>query len=125
MVLFIIICLCLGGIIYAALRSNRRRQRLAEWMDVTTEAAPSTGMDDEVKDIYIAGLQHHCSEWDIGPFMGVVFNEKSNPADRKAMAILNTNKSTIVGYVPAKILDDYREWCKGQKRLRWIPLLGW
>ena len=114
---YCIVGICMACIIYgSARRHKRRRQLLADWMDVTTEASPSTGMDDEVNDIYIAGLHHHCTEWDIGPFIGVVFNEKSNPADRDAMAILDTNKRKIVGYVPAKILDDYRDWCKGKKR---------
>lgn len=114
---YCVVGICVACIIYGSYRRHkRRRQLLADWMNVTTEASPSTDMDDEVFDMCIAGLMHHCTEWNIGPFIGVVFNEKSNPVDRKAMAIYDTRRNRIIGYVPAAILDEYRHWCKRENR---------
>jgi hypothetical protein len=62
-------------------------------------------------DVYIAGLAHHCSRKDVGFFTGVVFNEKSNRYNSRAMAVRSNQKEQIVGYVPETILDDYRKWC--------------
>lgn len=73
-------------------------------------------LDDEVMEIYISGLSHHCFKSDVGPFSGVVFNEKDNPADKEAMAIGCHRRTKILGYVPAQVLDEYRKWCKGKKR---------
>lgn len=67
---------------------------------------------DGVNDVYVAGLAHYCTRKDVGFFAGVVFNEKDNPYDRKAMAIGDTQKKKIIGYIPAAILSEYRKWCK-------------
>ena len=67
---------------------------------------------DLIKDIFISGLAHHCNANDFGIFGGIVFNEKDNPVDKKAMAIGKHQPKKIIGYVPAAILDSYREWCK-------------
>lgn len=77
-------------------------------------------LDDEVMEIFIAGLGHHCTKADIGTFSGVIFNEKDNPVDKKAMAIGNHFTKKIIGYVPNAVLDDYRKWCKREKR----PCMG-
>ena len=47
----------------------------------------------------------------ISVFTGVVFNEKSNQYNSRAMAVRSNQKEQIVGYVPETILDDYRKWC--------------
>jgi len=114
---YTVVVITLIAIVLDKIKSKRRtRERMAWLKDVSTEAAPSTSMDDEVNDIYIAGLKHHCTDLDIGTFSGYVFNEKNNPADPEAMAIVDNKKRKIIGYVPAKILDDYRDWCSGKKR---------
>ncbi len=77
----------------------------------------STGiLDDDVKEVFIAGLQHHCTRGDIGPFSGVVFNEKDNPADKNAMAIGDHYTKKIIGYIPNSILSDYRKWAGKSSR---------
>lgn len=70
--------------------------------------------DDRVNNIFIAGLKHHCTKRDVGYFGGMVFNEKDNAYDRKAMAIGSRQAGKIIGYVPAAILDSYRDWCSGK-----------
>lgn len=83
---------------------------------VTEEPSVFTGiLDRAVNDLYIAGLAHHCSKKDIGFFSGVIFNEKDNPYDKKAMAIGNHANKKIVGYVPSAILSEYRNWCGREK----------
>lgn len=66
----------------------------------------------DTNDVYIAGLAHHCTRKDVGFFSGVIYNQKDNPYNRKAMAIGNHQTKKIVGYVPEAILDSYREWCE-------------
>ena len=63
-----------------------------------------------VNDFFMAGLAHHCSRKDVGFFTGVVFNEKSNQYNIRAMAVRSNQKEQIVGYVPEAILDNYRKW---------------
>ena len=88
---------------------------------VTTEPTVFTGiLDRTVNNLYIAGLAHHCSKKDIGFFSGVIFNEKDNPNDKKAMAIGNHANKKIVGYVPSAILSEYRDWCGCEK----CPCIG-
>ena len=72
--------------------------------------------DDDVMEVFIAGLGHHCNRRDIGPFSGVIFPETDNPVDKKAMAIGCHRRKKILGYVPNAILTDYRKWCKREKR---------
>ena len=67
---------------------------------------------ENVNDLFVAGLAHHCSRRDIGFFTGYVFNEKDNSYNRKAMAVYSHQKERIVGYVPEAILENYRKWCK-------------
>lgn len=82
---------------------------VTEDIDVYTETlSHSAG----IFDFYIAGLAHHCNMRDLGIFTAVIFNEKDNPYDRKAMAVVDQNKMKIVGYVPAANLENYRKWCK-------------
>lgn len=59
---------------------------------------------------YIAGAQHHISKYDIGGFYGWVGAEPDNPYDKKAMGIYNSF-GKLLGYIPAKELSNYREWC--------------
>lgn len=82
---------------------------------VTDEPSVFTGILDrspDVNNVYIAGLSHHCSKRDAGFFSGVIYNEKDNPYDKKAMAIWNHQTKKIIGYVPGAVLDEYRSWCK-------------
>lgn len=57
----------------------------------------------------INGLSHHCTKNDEGVFDGVIFNERTNKYDSKAMAVANM-KGKIIGYVPAYELKDYHKW---------------
>jgi len=98
--------------------ASSKSSTIADRTKVTTEAKVFTGiMDREVKEIYIAGLAHHCDKRDVGFFSGVVFPETDNPYDNKAMAIGSHIHKKIIGYVPAAILDEYRAWCKREKRI--------
>ena len=67
---------------------------------------------ENVNNFFIAGLAHHCTRKDVGFFTGMVFNEKSNSVNKKAMAVLSHQTNKIIGYVPESILDNYRMWCK-------------
>lgn len=71
-------------------------------------------LDRETNNVYIAGLEHHCTKKDIGYFTGWIFNEANNPYDKKAMAIRSNQTKKIIGYVPSAILVEYRRWCKRQ-----------
>ena len=59
---------------------------------------------------YIAGLSHHVSKYDIGGFTGWVENDFDNAHDSKAMGVYNSF-GKLLGYIPAKELEDYRLWC--------------
>ncbi len=80
-----------------------------QWID--TEYSRS----DLTNNIFIAGLGHHCSVNDCGIFGGIIFNEKDNSVNKKAMAIGSHQSGKIIGYVPEAILDNYRDWC-GRKK---------
>ena len=76
-----------------------------DWIDTDYSRSDMTN------NIFIAGLSHHCSINDCGIFGGVVFNEKDNPVNKKAMAIGSYQSGKTIGYVPEAILDNYRKWC--------------
>ena len=59
---------------------------------------------------YIAGLPHYVSKYDIGGFTGWVENDFGNRHDPKAMGVYNSD-GKLLGYIPAKELADYRDWC--------------
>lgn len=61
---------------------------------------------------YIAGLPHHASQYDIGGFSGWVENDSENKHDPMAMGVYNSF-GKLLGYIPAKELSDYRDWCDG------------
>ena len=67
---------------------------------------------ENVNEVFIAGLAHHCSRKDIGFFAGAIVNEKDNKYNPKAMAVWNNQQKRIIGYVPEAVLDEYRSWCK-------------
>lgn len=58
---------------------------------------------------YIAGVNYHASKYDICGFCGYVSNDPTNVHDKNAMGIYNSFK--LLGYIPAKELKDYRQWC--------------
>ena len=122
MIVFIIIALVVV-LALTFLLSRRGAGPNSEVIKVTYEPhSLKTGLlDDEVMEIMIAGLTHNCTKKDIGPFSGVIFNEKDNPVDKKAMAIGDHRKKKIIGYVPNAILTDYRKWCKREER----PCVGY
>lgn len=83
--------------------------------EVKSDIRVYTGILDrssDVNDVFIAGLEHHCTRKDRGFFAGFVFNENDNPYDKKAMAVADPGKKMILGYVPGKVLSEYRKWCK-------------
>lgn len=65
---------------------------------------------------YIAGVKYHAYKYDIGGFYGWVGPDKDNLHDNKAMGIYASfdSKGKLLGYIPAKELSDYREWCDAQ-----------
>lgn len=64
---------------------------------------------------YIAGINHHCNQSDIGGFIGVVAPEPNNPYDKNAVAIYrNDSNPKLLGYIGKNDLSEYREWCKGK-----------
>ena len=82
--------------------------------EVTSDIKVFTGVLDrspDINDVFVAGVQHHCTRKNVGFFTGLVYNQKDNPYDKKAMAIGCHQTSKIVGYVPSAILDSYRKWC--------------
>lgn len=48
---------------------------------------------------YIAGVNHHCDESDIGGYIGFVKHEPNNKYDKEAMAIIST-EGKLLGYIP-------------------------
>lgn len=114
-----IICVTLLAIVIAVATgaSNIKKQKnsLEKRKEVTTDPYIVTGMERKVFNLYIAGLKHHCTDGDIGIFTGAVYNETSNPKDRKAMAVVNAQKK-LLGYIPAKRLEEYWDWCGGETR---------
>ena len=71
-------------------------------------------LDRETNNLFIAGLEHHCTKKDVGFFTGKIFSEADNPYDNKAMAIGSNQAGKIIGYIPSAVLVDYRKWCKRQ-----------
>lgn len=59
---------------------------------------------------YIAGLSHHASKYNIGGFTGIVANDVNNTRFPDAMGVYNSS-GKLLGYIPAKDLNEYREWC--------------
>lgn len=68
---------------------------------------------------YIAGLPHYASKYDVGGFTGWIENDFGNTCDPKAMGVYNSF-GKILGYIPAKELQDYRDWCRGKP----MPCMG-
>ena len=68
---------------------------------------------------YIAGLPHHASKYDIGGFTGWVAHDKDNAYDRRARGVYNSF-GKVLGYIPAKELDDFIDWCDGKP----VPCVG-
>ena len=56
---------------------------------------------------YIAGVNHHCDDSDIGGFIGLAKPQPENPYDKNAIAIIR-NDGALLGYIPAKELGEYR-----------------
>ena len=90
--------------------------------EVTTDPDPHTGiLDRTAQDVYISGLSHHCTIADKGYFIGVVFNEKNNAYNSRAMAIADDEQKRIFGYISENRLELFREWCKGKT----CPCIGY
>lgn len=121
-ILIVVAAFVVLGFLLSKKKSTGRESAGAQ-MPVTSEPRDvKTGLlDDVVNEVYIAGLAHHCTMADVGPFSGVIFPQKDNPVDRKAMAIGDHRRKKILGYVPSAILDDYRAWCKRDSR----PCVGY
>ena len=102
-------------VVVGASAQAKGRRSLEKRKEVTTDPYIVTGMERQVYDLYIAGLKHHCTDSDIGIFTGAVYNETSNPNDRKAMAVVNAQKK-LLGYIPSKRLEEYWDWSGGEAR---------
>ena len=71
--------------------------------------------DDEENGVYeskIAGVTLRCTEADKGVFHGIIYNEKDNPYNNNAMAVVSNNKK-LIGYIPDNELKDYWYWSNG------------
>ncbi len=67
----------------------------------------------------IAGVQYHCTDTEVGGFLGYVAPETNNPYDKNACAVYR-NDDKLVGYIPKDELTEYRQW-SGRKSL---PCVG-
>ena len=67
----------------------------------------------------IAGAQYHCTDAEIGGFLGYVAPEANNPYDKNACAVYR-NDNKLLGYIPKDELTEYRQWsgCKS------LPCIG-
>lgn len=119
-VIIVVLVIVVVFLCFAALKKKMQMEnaQISQRTQVTAEPRSiKTGiLDGEVMDVFIAGLGRHCTMADIGTFSGVIFNEMDNPVDKKAMAIGSHFTKKILGYVPNAVLDDYRKWCKLEKR---------
>ncbi len=68
---------------------------------------------------YIAGVNFRCDELDEGGFTGYIVPDTLNETDDKAMAVCSFKKQ--LGYIPAKELKEFREWCGGRP----VPCAGY
>lgn len=117
-ILLVALALIVLGVVLMALASKKRNTP-PEYTGGKIDKVPEADdwietkyyRSDLVKDVFIAGLGHHCNISDCGIFGGAIYNEKDNPVDKKAMAIGSYQSKKIIGYVPAAILDDFRKWC--------------
>lgn len=125
--IILLIVVAIVAIIFVVSRKGSGEQPSEEAaVEVTyPPRSTSTGiLDDEVMEVFIAGLKHHCSKSNIGPFSGVVFHEKDNSFDKDAMAIGDHYTKKIIGYVPKSILGDFRKWC-GTKSRPCVGFIYW
>ena len=126
-VLFFYFMLKLGGMLESTTKKEEPKKSAPRYSPHTIREKPKTNeteiivrllntQDDEEDGLYefkINGLQHYCTKYDECVFEGVVFNESSNPYNKRAMAVVNMSPK-ILGYVPEFELKEYREWSKGQ-----------
>lgn len=72
--------------------------------------------DDYLNGVYeskIAGVSYNCKEADKGIFHGIIYNEKNNPSNNNAMAIVSMKKK-LIGYIPENELNKYWHWSNGR-----------
>ena len=136
LLLFSITCFIISGIILILSKTIENRERKSssykytkgnidwvpgadQWIDTDAFFDSRSGM---INHIFISGLAHHCSIQDCGIFGGIIYNDKDNPVEKKAMAIRSYQSKKVIGYVPAAILDDYRKWC-GRKECHCVGFL--
>jgi len=131
--ILVAVLITLGVIVVIIVRGRRREQFLKKGehyadTQATTEEPDFMGgfKDDDspYQDVFIAGLVHHCTRADIGPFSGFVYNEKGNSYSSAAMAVWDTRKQKILGYIPEAVLDDYNRWCR-RKKCPCVGVLFW
>lgn len=118
----IFLALIVAALVVKAFQNEKKRKAgeyNASVQATTDDLYVDTGF--QAMDVFIAGLGHHCSRSDIGMFTGVVYNEKGNPANRKAMAIWDGRTQKVIGYVPEAILDKYHDYSKGKR----CPCVGY
>jgi hypothetical protein len=59
----------------------------------------------------IAGVNYHCTHDMLGCRPGIVFNQRWNEHDKRAMAVVDGD-GVLYGYIPSSELRRYRAWCK-------------
>lgn len=68
---------------------------------------------------YIAGINYRAVNSDLGGFVGYVTPDPGNRHSPIAMAVI-TASGKLLGYIPAKEVGDFREWCS----VRPVPCVG-
>ena len=81
-------------------------------LDIENEKIPSNEIE-QVYEINIAGISKYCDFSDIGIYQGIIFNQKDNEYNDKAMAIVNMD-SKLFGYIPNNSLSKYYKWSSGK-----------
>ncbi len=109
----------IGTAAVLAIRANQKNKKRkageynADVQATTEDLYVDTGFP--AKDVFIAGLAHHCDRADVGMFTGFVYNDKGNAVNRKAMAVWDNRTQKIIGYVPEAVLEEYRDYCGGRR----------
>lgn len=114
--IIIFIMVVVIAIIKYALKDDAISSPQKEQIEITVETIdePEDFIDGSFN-TYIAGINYHCDQSDIGGFIGVVAPEPNNPYDKNAVAIYrNDSNPKLLGYIGKNDLSEYREWCKGK-----------
>lgn len=113
--------------LYLWMKSKANERMENDWQPQSYRRKPSLRLlnregdpDEDEWHTYIAGLPYHAATHDVGGFWGWIEHEVGNKYDRNAMAVYNSS-GKLLGYIPAKEVSDYRDWCDSQP----VPCTGY